>query len=128
MHTYTDRLNKVTLLLNTWRRRNFTWIGKITVLNTLCISSLNYALTTVETPEWFIRQIKDLFETFLWNNKPARIKNRVMYTYYDNGGLRMVNIDLYSIAQKNNWVKLLLNNKETVPYAYINMFLNMPLE
>jgi len=51
MHTYTNRLNKVTLLLNTWRRRNLTWIGKITVLNTLCILSLNYAMTTVENPE-----------------------------------------------------------------------------
>ena len=100
MHTYTDRSNKVILLLNKLRRRNLTWIGKITVPKTLCISCLNYAMTTVEIPERFIRQIKDLCETFLRSNKLARIKNRVKYNDNDNGGLRMVNIDLYSIAQK----------------------------
>ena len=127
-HTYDQRLELLRTTLNAWARRKLTWLGKITVLKTLCISKLNYAFTTIEAPDNFIQSAKEMFENFLWSNKQARVKNDVMYNDYDQGGLRMPNLNCIITAQKINWIKRLLDNKETLPYAYISTFLNMPIE
>ena len=59
--------------------RNLTWIGKITVIKALCISKINFAISSIESPEWFINETKRLLEEFLWNSKPPRVRNKVMY-------------------------------------------------
>lgn len=126
--TYEKRLEILEATLNEWSHRNLTWIGKITIIKTLCLSKINYAISSLEIPNGFIKQVKDMLEQFLWSKKPARIKNRVLYNDYDYGGLRMINLDQYIKAQKINWIKLLLNNKDTVPYSYISAFIDMTLE
>ena len=63
--------------------RNLTWIGRITVIKTLCISKFNYTISSIETPTWFIEKTETLLKDFLWNNKPPRIKQQVMYNNYE---------------------------------------------
>ena len=125
--TYACRLQLLRDMLKIWSNRNLTWIGKITVIKTLCISKINFAISSIESPEWFINETKSLLEEFLWNGKPPRVKNKVMHNDYDKGGLRMPNLHYYVKAQKMNWIKLLLNNKTTVPYQYLSTFLCMKL-
>ena len=127
-HTYEDRLELLATILNSWSRRKLTWLGKITVLKTMCISKINYAISTIETPDWFIERAKSLFNTFLWGGKPARIKINVMCNDYPNGGLRMTNLNQYIKAQKISCIKRLLTNKETIPYACVSHFIDMPIE
>ena len=40
----------------------------------------------------------------------------------------MTNLSHFIKAQKINWIKRLLQNKETVPYEYVSKFLNMDLK
>ena len=75
LETFEGRLKLISNILDIWSHRNLTWIGKITVIKTLCISRINYAICNIETPEWFLKQTKDLLEKFLWSSKPARVKN-----------------------------------------------------
>ena len=127
-YTYQNRLECLQTLINTWSNRNLTWLGKITVIKTLCISKIIYALSSIEAPVWFIENTKTLLKKFLWNNKPAKIKNHVMYNDYDKGGLRMPNLDHFIQAQNINWIKRILENRSTLPYHYISTFIRMPLE
>ena len=59
---------------------------------------------------------------------PARIKNQVLYNDYEFGGLRMINLEQYIKAQKIKRIKLLLNNRDTVPYSYSSFFIDVTLE
>ena len=40
----------------------------------------------------------------------------------------MTNLTFYNKAQKINWIKILMENKETIPFDYIGTFLNVKLE
>ena len=102
-------------------------MGKITVIKSICIAKLNYAITNLETPGWFIVRTKNLIESFLWNGKPPRVKNKVMYNSYEQGGLRLTNLECYIQAQKMNWIKRLLHDENTVPAQYVSSFIEMKM-
>ena len=97
------------------------------IIKTLGISKINYAISSVPTPKWFIDRCEFIIQTFLWSNKPPRVKHQVLYNNYETGGLRLTNLQHFTNAQKVNWVKRLINDKETVPYEYICQFINMKL-
>ena len=124
-NTYEQKLEMIKRILNQWSHRHLTLIGKITVIKTLCISKINYTIASIETPNWFLSEIKNMFETFLWNGKPPRIKNKVLYNDYENGGLRMTNIQMHVNAQLASWIKRLLQNKNSVPFNYISSLIHM---
>ena len=63
-HTFEDKLALLINTINTWSLRNLTWLGKITVIKTLCISKINYAISTFETPEWFLNKNEKSFRRF----------------------------------------------------------------
>ena len=126
--TYEKRIDILQSTLNFWSHRKLTWIGKITMIKTLGISKINYAISSIPTPKWFIDRCEIILQTFLWNNKPPRVKHQVLYNNYETGGLRMTNLQHFTNAQKVNWVKRLINDKETVPYEYICQFINMKLQ
>ena len=48
---------------------------------------------------------------FIWNSKPDKIKRKELLQNYHNGGLRMLDIDLFINSLKSSWIKRLLNNK-----------------
>ena len=48
---------------------------------------------------------------FLWNNKPDKIKRKQLIQNYQNGGLRMLDIDLFINSLKCSWIKRLFENK-----------------
>ena len=121
--TFTEKVKSLNNLLKSWSNRALTWIGKIAIIKSLGISKLNYAISSLETPGWFAMETKDAILKFLWDEKPARIKNKVIINRLENGGLRMVHFDNYVMAQKTSWVKRLLDNRDTVPFHYLSQFL-----
>ena len=114
-------------MVNSWSRRKLSWIGKITVIKTLILSKINYAISSLETPAWFITEVETIVYNFLWSNKPAHVKNNVMTNDYNNGGLRMTDINLYIKSQKMSWIKRLLENDCTVPCKFVSHFIDMKL-
>jgi len=45
----------------------------------------------------------------LWNGKGDKIKRDVMISEYEDGGLKMIDIRLFTQALKLNWVKKYLD-------------------
>ena len=46
-----------------------------------------------------------MFENFVWNNKTARVKNKVLCNNYDMGGLQMPDLDNFIKSQNIAWIK-----------------------
>ena len=57
----------------------------------MCLSKINYAISTIETPDWFIERA--FFFIFVWDGKPARINNNEICNDYCKGGLRLTNLN-----------------------------------
>ena len=49
--------------------------------------------------------------TFIWNKKPDKIKRKQLIQNYQNGGLKMLDIDLFINSLKCSWIKRLFDNK-----------------
>ena len=80
-------------------------------------------MSSIETPQWFVKDIRDKFEKFMWNSKPPRVRMEVLQNDVEHGGLRYTNLDHFISAQLTNWIKLLLTNENTVPYIRVSSFL-----
>ena len=126
-YTFLHLLKVLKSMVNSWSKRKLSWIGKITVIKTLILSKINYAISSLETPAWFITEVETIVYNFLWSNKPAHVKINVMTNDYNNGGLRMTDINLYIKSQKMSWIKRLLENDCTVPCKFVSHFIDMKL-
>ena len=109
---YTTLLNDIAKILSKWRRRNLTPIGKISIVKTFVISSLNHLLSSIPSPsKQFISQLNQLMYSFIWDDKPHKISKRQITNNYIEGGLQMINIENYIMSQKLVWIKRLFTSE-----------------
>ena len=80
-------------------------MGKILVIKSLAASQLTYILAPLATNHEIIREINDLFYSYLWNNKGDKIKRSVIISEYEKGGLKMVDIATFNKSLKTTWIK-----------------------
>ena len=114
---YGSVLSKINKTLNQWRRRKLTPMGKITVIKTFIISSLNHILTSIPSPnKKCITNLNSLMYSFIWDNKPDKVNRKKITNTYLFGGLKMLDMELLIKSPKITWIKRLLNFPNS-PYA-----------
>ena len=62
-------------------------------------------------PESFLIELDKLVYSFLWNDKPARIKRETVSAPLNEGGLKMRDIARFHISQKCMWIKRIFLDK-----------------
>lgn len=108
---YKDGIQKIKSIINQWSKRNITVIGKITVVKTLMLPILNHLIMSLPNPDTeTIKYINSLFYTFIWNSPVHRVKIDVLEMNYEDGGLKMININNFIAAMKCTWVRRLYNS------------------
>ena len=70
---YILNLKNMKNLLSTWKCRNLSIKGKITVISTLAISPLLYLANVIYVPPQVITEVKDIIVDFRWDGKPPKI-------------------------------------------------------
>jgi len=108
---FVPKLNQIQQILNCWRSRNLSVIGKVTVIKSLLLPQLLYLFSVlcIHIPKSFFKKINSLFFKFIWNGGNDRVKRAFLCNDYSNGGLRMVDVLAFSQAQKLVWAKHLLD-------------------
>jgi hypothetical protein len=93
----TPKLKEIENTLQIWSKQILAPIGEITIIKSLIISSkLNHLFLTIPSPkENIINQLVSKIYSFIWDNKPDKIKREVLSQNCDMGGLRMLNIKMY---------------------------------
>ena len=104
-----------------------TWLGKIKVIKSLCLSKIIFSILSIEIPEWFLIELKKKFNNFIWDGKNPRIKNAVLCNDYNAVGLKTVNVENYFKAQKISWIKRFLINERTTATQILQSFCQMNL-
>ena len=75
--------------INKWKNRKLTPFGKISIIKSNILSKGIHVMTSLPTPETFLSKANSLLYSFLWNNKPDKIKRTTICHYFSNGGLKM---------------------------------------
>ena len=102
-------MDKIKTILECWKLRRLSLLGKITVLKSLVASQLTYIFSPLHTNNKVIKEINGLFYNFLWNDKGDKIKRNVMINDYPEGGLKMIDIDSFNKSLKAIWIKKYLD-------------------
>ena len=110
--------------LGCWELRKFSLLGKITVLKSLIVSQLTYILSPLSTNRCAIDEVNTLFFKVLWDGKGDKIKRDIMISEYENGGLKTIDIRLFTEALKLSWVKKYLDKGNEAKWK---LFLNVQL-
>ena len=108
---YKHSIESVKELLNKWKKRFLTLLGKITVIRTLALPKFIHLFTSLPrpTPDK-IKTINNLFYSFIWDDKPDKINRNRMIKSFQKGGLNMIDTEKFIHALKYTWVKRLWNN------------------
>lgn len=106
---YELKIQQLDKIVKQWGKRSLSPLGKITVIKTFMISAFNQLFIMLPNPDQtIIDHMNNIMFNFLWNNKPSRIKKSTIIKQYEEGGLKMVNLNAYIEALKATWMKRLL--------------------
>ena len=96
-----------------WSQRDLTLKGKIVILKTLAIPHLLYACSVLHVSDAFIAKVDKAIQSFVWNHKPAKIKQTTMIADIKNGGMKMPHFKSMVKSHKIMWVKRILSQKSS---------------
>ena len=109
--------NKVTqfgTLLNLWKSRNLTIYGRCQVLKSLAMPKLFYICNVMVPPKHVILNVKRKILEFIWNTKRPKVKYQILTKDYDNGGIKLPDIELRLQTQRVLWAKRLLTGNDNI--------------
>lgn len=121
---YTPKITQMEKVLEQWKKRSLSPIGKITVLKTLIIPIFNLLFISLPNPDAVMSEkiTKTLYD-FLWNNNP-KIKKSVVVKEFAEGGLKMINVNAFINALKSTWIRRIISSNgkwQESTKLYINM-------
>lgn len=103
---YQPKVRELELKLKRWANRHMSLKGKVTIVKTFGISKILYLASVLPfPPENIITNINKLIYSFIWNNKPDKIKRDVLINTFENGGLNLPHFETFCKSLKITWVK-----------------------
>lgn len=117
LHNFTEKIEKIKALLNSWIYRDLTTMGKITVIKSLALPILIQSLTVLPNPSPDIfKDLENIFYSFLWNKKPDKVKRKVIINSYEKGGLKMPHLESFCMSLKMTWINKILDPFNISPW------------
>ena len=111
---YNVKIDAIRKLFDNWSKRILTPLGKISVIKSLALSQLNYLLASLPNPgEIIMKRLNNMFYNFLWSGKPEKIKRIILTQDYNNGGLRMVDLENFIYSMKITWIRRYIHQPKT---------------
>ena len=103
---YETKLEKIKMIILSWKRRSLSLIGKIVIIKTLLLPILTHVFTALPRPSNdFMKRLKSTLFHFIWNGKVDRVKRSSLCKQYHNSGMKMIDVETYVTALKITWVK-----------------------
>ena len=81
-----------------------------------------------------MKRLNNMFYNFLWSGKPDKIKKIILTQDYNNGGLRMVDLENFIYSMKITWIRRYIHQPKTYfsifnfMYPFMNDFQNFGAE
>ena len=85
---FLNHIKKLQNVLNMWRMRNLSLLGKISIFKTLAFSKIIHLTLVTSVPSSTIDLLNKIQNHFLWDKKNAKIKYTTLCCDYADGGLK----------------------------------------
>lgn len=101
---------KAKSIIQMWKNRSLTPVGKIQVVNTLINSLFTYKLQVLPSPDAkFLIAYKRMITQFIWNQKKPRISYQRLISSYPSGGQQLRDLGVTARSLKLARVEQLLD-------------------
>ena len=98
-------------VMNTWKKRNMSPLGRITVIKTFIFSKLNHLFMSLPNPKpEFIKKLNQLIYNFIWEGKPDKIARKLITQDKLKGGLALPDTNNVIFSLKTTWIRKFLKN------------------
>ena len=104
---FKKRLKCMQNLFISWKTRNLSLKGKITVINNLALPPLIYLANVIHVPERVTKEVKDIVNNFLWGSRIPKISHNVTIQKIEDGGLKLIDFTEKVKSLKVAWIKRL---------------------
>lgn len=91
---YQTPLTKIRHTCQAWTNRNLSLKGKVTLINSLMISLLQYPMSCTPVPRRAVVEYKKLIVDFIWSSKRSKIAYNLLIQDIKHGGLRLADLEL----------------------------------
>ena len=119
-----DKISKAKKIINMWKQRDLSLIGRIQIIKTFIISQFLYSISSIDIPEKYIKEIESLIYTFIWKGKKERLKRQILIKTKENGGLKVPCFRFIVDSVKLKWfIKLFDQNIEHVWALMVRQYL-----
>ena len=93
-------------IVQTWKRRQMTLLGKIEIVNSLIGSLFVYKMQNMPNlSKAAVKKINDIIVNFVWNGRKPKIRLEALTLDKKLGGRKLVNVRNRDAAVKIKWVK-----------------------
>ncbi len=92
-HNFQQKIQTLKTILNIWKQRNLSLIGKTIVLDNLTLAPLIYVSSVVDTPQQAIHEINNIIQNFIWNGSTSKLAQQTIIQPIENGGLKLCHFE-----------------------------------
>ena len=101
---YSPLLEKAGRILDIWRMRDLSIMGKVQIVNSLIVSLFNYRFTVLPSPgKKFLEKMKQIITQFIWDGKRPKISYKTLTGLKEQGGMGLVDLEARDKALKVQW-------------------------
>ena len=124
---FLNHIIKLQNVLNMWRMRNLSLLGKISFSKNLAFSKIIHLTLVISAPFSTVDLLNKLQKDFLWDKKNAKIKHATLCCDYADGSLKNADIFFKIVSLQCSWVRQLFDNNfhqlKVIPLYLIQKYL-----
>lgn len=117
---FQPQINKMKCTCQAWCNRTLSYKGKITVINVLTVSLLQYIITA--TPKRVFPEVKKLACDSLWGGKRSKIAYNTIIQETQYSGLRLMDLEARVGVCMLSWARRVILSPESLGANLIKVF------
>lgn len=119
---FKPQLLKIKSVCSSWNTRTLSFKGKVTLVNSLMISLLQYQISALATPSQVFKEYRKIITNFIWNGRKPKVAYSTLIQPVAQGGLGLMDLEARAKVSSLQWVRRLImkpNSNAGSTLAYI---------
>lgn len=107
---FSSKIDKIANICSSWTNRNMSLKGKITLVNSLMVSILQYPCSCTFVPVRVQNDFKRIVTNFIWDSKRPKIAYNLLIQNTELGGLKLADIETRILTSQITMIKGIWNS------------------
>lgn len=121
---FRDKIVRMKNIINTWKGRNLTMLGRVQIIKSFLISQLTYVSSVLDIPADILKDINKLVFNFVWDGRRDKICRSTLKRELGEGGLKIPDVETLLQTSKIKWIKRLFSGPQMAWQFFLSTYLS----